>query len=148
MIMPETRAQGLLPSIAEIQAAAELVYKFMQPTPQYRWALLCERLGAEVWVKHENYTPTGAFKARTAIVYVEKLLKREPGTLGLISATRGNHGQSVVLAAQRIGLPSVIVVPHGNSVEKNAAMRAQGAQLIEFGEDYQAAREEAARLAT
>lgn len=146
--MPQLSANELLPSIAEIQAAAEHVYRLMQPTPQYRWPLLCSRVGTEVWVKHENHTPTGSFKARTAIVYVEELLKREPATRGLITATRGNHGQSVALAAQRKGLPCIILVPKGNSVEKNAAMREQGAQLIEFGEDYQAAREEAARLAT
>jgi len=116
----------------------------MQPTPQYCWPLLCERAGAEVWVKHENHTPTGSFKARTAVVYAEELMKREPGTRGLITATRGNHGQSVALAAKRFGLPAIVVVPRGNSVEKNAAMRAQGAQLIEHGGDYQEAREFAA----
>jgi threonine dehydratase len=144
--MTQTTANELLPSVEEIRGAAELVYQCMKPTPQYRWPLLSERVGTEVWVKHENHTPIGAFKARTAIVYVEKLLKREPQTRGLITATRGNHGQSVALAAQRAGLPCLILVPKGNSVEKNAAMRAQGGQLIEFGEDYQAAREEAARL--
>jgi threonine dehydratase len=133
-----------LPTIAEVKQAAELVYRVMPPTPQYCWPLLCERLGSEIWVKHENQTPTGAFKARTAIVYVEELMKRAPGTRGLITATRGNHGQSVALAAKRFGLASIVVVPHGNSVEKNAAMRAQGAKVIEFGEDYQAAREYAA----
>jgi threonine dehydratase len=145
--MSQEITNGLLPTILEIQAAAEDVYRLMKPTPQYCWPLLSARVGTEVWVKHENHTPTGAFKARTAIVYVEALLKREPGTPGLITATRGNHGQSVALAAQRKGLPCMILVPKGNSLEKNAAMRAQGAQLIEFGEDYQAAREEAARLA-
>jgi threonine dehydratase len=119
----------------------------MPPTPQYRWPLLCERLGTEVWVKHENHTPIGAFKARTAIVYAEELLKRQPGTRGLIAATRGNHGQSVALAAQRKKLECVIVVPHGNSAAKNAAMRAQGAKLIEHGEDFQSALEHAKKLA-
>jgi threonine dehydratase len=133
-----------LPTIAEVKRAAELVYRVMQPTPQYCWPLLCERLGTEVWVKHENQTPIGAFKARTAIVYVDELMKRAPRTRGLITATRGNHGQSVALAAKRFGLESIVVVPHGNSVEKNAAMRAQGAKLVEFGRDYQAAREYAA----
>jgi threonine dehydratase len=136
-----------LPLIAEIQAAGKLVYTLMQPTPQYCWPLLCERLGTEVWVKHENQTPTGAFKARTAVVYVEELMKREPKTCGLITATRGNHGQSVALAAKRFGLPATILVPHGNSREKNGAMRAQGATLIEYGTDYQAAREKAEALA-
>src|SRR5258708_39114637 len=124
-----------LPTLDEVRAAAELVSGLMLPTPQYRWPILCERLGTEVWVKHENHSPIGAFKARTAIVYAEELLKREPGTRGLIAAPRGNHGQSVALAAQRKNLECVIVVPYGNSVAKNAAMRAQGAKLIEHGED-------------
>jgi threonine dehydratase len=136
-----------LPSIAEIQAAGESVYTILQPTPQYCWPLLCERLGTEVWVKHENQTPTGAFKARTAVVYVEELMKRASKTRGLITATRGNHGQSVALAAKRFGLPATIVVPHGNSREKNAAMRAQGATLVEYGSDYQESREKAEALA-
>jgi threonine dehydratase len=136
-----------LPSIPEIQAAGELIYRFMQPTPQYRWPLLQERLGTEVWVKHENQTPTGAFKARTAIAYVDALLKRNPATRGLITATRGNHGQAVALAAKQFGLSATILVPHGNSREKNAAMRAQGGTLIEHGSDYQAAREKAEELA-
>jgi len=136
-----------LPTIDEVRGAAELVYRLMLPTPQYRWPLLSERLGTEVWVKHENHTPIGAFKARTAIVYAEELLKREPGTHGLIAATRGNHGQSVALAAQRKKLECVIVVPHGNSVAKNAAMRAQGANLIEHGDDFQSSLEHARELA-
>jgi len=135
-----------LPTIDEVKHAAELVYRVMKPTPQYCWPLLCERLGTQVWVKHENQTPTGSFKARTAVVYVDELMKRAPGTRGLISATRGNHGQSVALAGKRFGLPVTIVVPQGNSVEKNAAMRAQGARLIEYGHDYQSAREHAAGL--
>jgi threonine dehydratase len=136
-----------LPTIDEVRTAAESVYRLMPPTPQYRWPLLCERLGTEVWVKHENHTPIGAFKARTAIVYAEELLKRQPSTRGLIAATRGNHGQSVALAAQRKKLECVIVVPHGNSTAKNAAMRAQGAKLIEHGEDFQSALEHAKKLA-
>ena len=141
------QAKTVLPTIDEIRAAAELAYCLMLPTPQYRWPLLCERLGTEVWVKHENHTPIGAFKARTAIVYVEELLKRDPSIRGLIAATRGNHGQSVALAAQRKKLECVIVVPHGNSVAKNAAMRAQGAKLIEHGEDFQSALDHAKKLA-
>jgi len=133
-----------LPTIDDVRKAAESVYGSMLPTPQYRWAVLSDRVGAEVWVKHENHTPTGSFKARTAVVYAEELMKREPKTRGLITATRGNHGQSVALAAKRFGLPAIVVVPRGNSVEKNAAMRAQGAQLIEYGADYQEAREYAA----
>jgi threonine dehydratase len=141
------QATASLPTLDEVRAAAELVYRLMPPTPQYRWPLLCERLGTKVWVKHENHTPIGAFKARTAIVYADELLKREPGTRGLIAATRGNHGQSVALAAQRKNLDAVIVVPHGNSVAKNAAMRAQGAKLIEHGEDFQSSLEHAKKLA-
>ena len=135
-----------LPTLDEVRAAAELVYRLILPTPQYRWPLLCDRLGTEVWVKHENHTPIGAFKARTAIVYAEELLKRQPGIRGLIAATRGNHGQSVALAAQRKNLECVIVVPHGNSTAKNAAMRAQGAKLIEHGEDFQSSLEHARAL--
>jgi threonine dehydratase len=141
------QATARLPVLDEVRAAADLVYGLMQPTPQYRWPLLCERLGTEVWVKHENHTPIGAFKARTAIVYAEELLKREPGVRGLIAATRGNHGQSVALAAQRKKLECVIVVPHGNSVSKNAAMRVQGTKLIEHGEDFQSSLEHAKKLA-
>jgi len=136
-----------LPTMDEVRAASDLLYRFMRPTPQFCWPLMCERLGTEVWVKHENQTLTGSFKARTAVVYVDELMKREPGTRGLIAATRGNHGQSVALAAKRFGLPATILVPHGNSREKNAAMRAQGATLVEHGNDYQAARERAEVLA-
>lgn len=145
--MTTAQASAALPTIDEVRAAAESVYRLMQPTPQYRWPLLCQRLGTEVWVKHENHTPIGAFKARTAIVYAEQLLKREPNTRGLIAATRGNHGQSVALAAQRKKLDCVIVVPHGNSASKNAAMRAQGARLVEYGEDFQSSLEHAHKLA-
>ena len=141
------QASSSLPTLEEVREAAEIVYRLMQPTPQYRWPLLCARLGTEVWVKHENHTPIAAFKARTAIVYTEKLLRREPGIRGLIAATRGNHGQSVALAAQRKNLECIIVVPQGNSVEKNAAMRAQGAKLIEHGEDFQSSFEYAVKLA-
>ncbi len=142
------QATASLPILDEVRAAANLVYGLMQPTPQYRWPLLCERLGTEVWVKHEDHTPIGAFKSRTAIVYAEDLLKREPSTRGLIAATRGNHGQSVALAAQRKNLECVIVVPLGNSVSKNAAMRAQGAKLVEYGEDFQSSLEHARKLST
>jgi threonine dehydratase len=114
-----------LPSLAEVQSAAESVYRVMQPTPQDCWPLLSERLGTELWVKHENHTPTDSFKARTAVVYVEELMKREPATRGLVTATRGNHGQSVALAARRCGLSATILVPQGNSREKNADARAR-----------------------
>jgi threonine dehydratase len=118
----------------------------MQPTPQISWPLLNEELGAEVWVKHENHTPIGAFKARSAVVYAAELFQNSNGIRGLITATRGNHGQSVALAGQRFGVPVTIVVPLGNSAEKNAAMSAQGANVIEFGNDFQDAREHAAAL--
>src|ERR1700722_11223287 len=126
-----------LPTIDEIKAAQQLVYAVMPPTPQIVWPLLCERLGAEVWVKHENHTPIGAFKARTAIVYAAELFRDSNSIKGLVTATRGNHGQSVALAARRFQVPAHVVVPQGNSAEKNAAMRAQGADLIEFGSDFQ-----------
>src|ERR1700722_13764265 len=141
-----------LPTIDEIKAAQQLVYAVMPPTPQIVWPLLCERLGAEVWVKHENHTPIGAFKARTAIVYAAELFRgsnniRSNNIQGLVTATRGNHGQSVALAARRFKVPAHVVVPRGNSAEKNAAMRAQGADLIEFGSDFQEAKEHAQELA-
>jgi threonine dehydratase len=139
--------RDLLPSLQEIREAQKLIYSVMQPTPQLSWPLLNERLGTTVWVKHENHTPIGAFKARTTIVYVAELLKRQTRVRGLITATRGNHGQSLALAGQRFNVPVTIVVPLGNSRSKNAAMRAQGAKLIEFGDDFQESREYAARLA-
>jgi len=131
----------------ELEAAQRVVYAAMPPTPQYAWPLLRERLGAEVWVKHENHTPLGAFKVRGGLVYLQGLAQREPACPGVISATRGNHGQSIAFAARRHGVSATIVVPHGNSVEKNAAMRALGAELIEHGSDFQQAREHAAALA-
>jgi threonine dehydratase len=136
-----------LPVIDEIQAAQELVYGVMSPTPQYAWPLLCERLGTEVWVKHENHTPIGAFKARTAVLYVAELFREGNGPTGLVTATRGNHGQAVALAAKRFQVPAHIVLPRGNSTEKNAAMRAQGGDLIEYGSDFQEAKEHAQELA-
>ncbi len=146
--MPEPAFEvAALPTINEIRAAQQLVYSVMQPTPQIVWPLLCERLGTEVWVKHENHTPLGAFKARTAVVYAAELFRQSTGINGLVTATRGNHGQSVALAARRFGVPAHIVVPRGNSAEKNAAMRAQGADLIEFGDDFQASKEHAQKLA-
>jgi threonine dehydratase len=119
----------------------------MPPTPQYAWPLLAQRVGAEVWVKHENHTPTGAFKVRGGLTYAERCRRERPAVTGLISATRGNHGQSLAFAGRRYGIPVTIVVPAGNSIEKNAAVLAFGAKLIEHGNDYQAAREEAERLA-
>jgi threonine dehydratase len=143
----ESLVAAPLPTIEEIKAALPLVYAGMSPTPQIVWPLLCERLGTEVWVKHENHTPTGAFKARTAVVYTAELFRESKGVLGLITATRGNHGQAVALAAGRFNVPAYIVVPQGNSTEKNAAMRAQGANLIEFGTDFQESKEQAQTLA-
>ncbi|HEY0845841.1 MAG TPA: threonine dehydratase [Noviherbaspirillum sp.] len=136
-----------LPTRAELDAAARIVYEAMPPTPQYSWPLLNEALGAEVWVKHENHTPTGAFKVRGGLVYVHALRQRAPQVTGVISATRGNHGQSIGFAVRRHGLQATIVVPHGNSREKNAAMRALGVQLIEYGTEFQESREHAVRLA-
>jgi threonine dehydratase len=134
-------------SLAELEAAADLVHEVMIPTPAHSWPLLSERVGAEVWVKHENHTPLGAFKIRGGLVYMTDLKRREPNLAGVIAATRGNHGQSVAFACRRVGLKAVIVVPQGNSREKNAAMRAQGAELIENGHDFQAAYEYARDLA-
>jgi len=130
-----------------LEQAAALIHAAFPPTPQYAWPLLAERTGAEVWVKHENHTPTGAFKVRGGVTYMRALKRDRPEVRGVISATRGNHGQSLAWAGRRAGVPVTIVVPHGNSTEKNAAMRAQGATLIEHGADFDAAREEAARLA-
>jgi threonine dehydratase len=130
-----------------LQAAQDTVYRAFAPTPQQRWPLLDRRVGAQVWVKHENHTPVGAFKVRGGLTYFEALRRREPACRGVVSATRGNHGQSVGLAAQRHGLRATIVVPRGNSVEKNAAMRALGVELIEHGDDFQASREHAHQLA-
>jgi threonine dehydratase len=137
----------LLPTLEEIHDSQKLVYSVMPPTPHISWPLINQRLETEAWVKHENHTPTGSFKARTAIAYAAELFKHSTGIKGLITATRGNHGQSVALAGQRFNVPVTIVVPHGNSSEKNAAMRGQDATLIEFGDDYQAAREHAQQLA-
>ncbi|HLK55586.1 MAG TPA: threonine dehydratase [Chthonomonadaceae bacterium] len=135
------------PTRTDIEAAARIVYEVLPPTPQYHWPLLSERLGAEVWVKHENHTPVGAFKIRGGLVYFDALAKAGERPKGVIAATRGNHGQSVGFAARRYGLPATILVPHGNSREKNAAMHAQGVELIEHGDDFQAAREYAHALA-
>ncbi len=131
----------------ELESAARLVYRHMQPTPQYAWPLLGEAVGAEVWVKHENHTPIGAFKIRGGITFVDWLRRTRPDIGGIITATRGNHGQSQARAAIGSGLSATILVPHGNSVEKNAAMRAFGGEVVEFGRDFDEARLEAARIA-
>jgi threonine dehydratase len=137
----------MLPTIDSLRRAAELVHSVIPPTPQICWRLLCKRVGTEVWVKHENHNPTGSFKVRGGIVYLDELTQQNPKIRGVISATRGNHGQSIAFSAARKKLRCVIVVPHGNSVEKNAAMRAFGAELIEHGHDFQAAMEHASHLA-
>jgi len=136
-----------LPSLCELEAAAELVHGAMSPTPQYDWPLLSARAGATVWVKHENHAPTGAFKVRGGLVYLHHLRRTQPNVSGIVTATRGNHGQSVGLAARRHNLGVTVVVPHGNSVEKNAAMRALGVELLECGHDFQAAVEAADAIA-
>ena len=136
-----------LPDRTALEESARTVYAALAPTPQYAWPLLAEALGTEVWLKHENHTPTGAFKLRGGLTYFDALGRREPRCAGVISATKGNHGQSIGFAARRAGLPATIVVPFGNSREKNAAMRALGVTLVEHGHDFQAAREEAGRLA-
>jgi threonine dehydratase len=133
--------------LASLEAAAELVHRVVPPTPQYCWPLLSRRVGAEIWVKHENHTAIGAFKLRGGLVYLDELRRRETGTAGVVTATRGNHGQSIAYAATRLGLAATIVVPHGNSAEKNRAMAAFGARLVEYGHDFQAAYEHAVTLA-
>jgi threonine dehydratase len=138
---------ALLPRLNEIESAAQLIYQSMPPTPQYSWPLLNVRAGAEVWLKHENHTPVGAFKVRGGLVYMDWLRRERPEVKTVVSATRGNHGQSVGFAAAQYGIRVVIVVPFGNSLEKNRAMRALGAELVEYGEDFQEASEYAQRLA-
>ena len=131
----------------EIADAQRTVYSVMPPTPQYAWPLLAQRLGSRVWVKHENHTPAGAFKMRGGLTYLQTLRREQPALRHVISATRGNHGQSIGMAAAREGLTATIVVPHGNSVEKNAAMRALGVELVEHGEDFQASADHARQRA-
>ncbi len=134
-------------TVDELEEACGSVYLRMQPTPQIAWPQLSRRLGCEVWVKHENHAPTGSFKVRGGITFIDWVLRNHPEARGICTATRGNHGQSQARAAQAVGLAARIFVPHGNSVEKNAAMQAHGATLIEFGEDFDTAREEAFRVA-
>lgn len=133
-------------TLAALEDAARIVYAHMSPTPQFVWPLLSEAIGADVAVKHENHTPVGAFKVRGGLVHLARLAQHLPAGSGVISATRGNHGQSLAFAARRFGLSCTIVVPLGNSGEKNAAMRALGAELIEFGEDFDAAKAHAIEL--
>jgi threonine dehydratase len=136
-----------MPTLAALEDAAALVHETVAPTAQRCWPLLAERYGCELWVKHENHTPIGSFKVRGGLVYMDALRKERPNVSGVIAATRGNHGQSVAFAATRAGLGATIVVPYDNSVEKNRAMRAFGAELIEEGHDFQDAYEHALALA-
>jgi threonine dehydratase len=138
---------SLTPSLQDIEAAAAVVYREFAATPQYRWALLSEKLGTACWVKHENHTPVGAFKIRGGLNYFAQLAQCGTLPTEVISATRGNHGQSIGWAARAHGVKCSIVVPLGNSLEKNAAMRALGVDLIEHGTDFQESREHAMQLA-
>ena len=130
-----------------LETAADFVRRVMPPTPQFCWPLLSRRIGTELWVKHENHTPIGAFKLRGGLVYLDEVKRSHPDICGVVTATTGNHGQSIALAAARLELEATIVVPHGNSIEKNRAMEEFGARLIEAGRDFQAAYEYALALA-
>ncbi|HEX5959175.1 MAG TPA: threonine dehydratase, partial [Hyphomicrobiaceae bacterium] len=134
-------------SLADLEAATALVRSVVPATPQYAWPLLASHAGAEVWVKHENHTPIGAFKVRGGLVYMDWLARSGLKVSGVITATRGNHGQSVALAGRRAGVPVTIVIPEGNSAEKNAAMAGFGAGLVVHGRDFDAAKARAAELA-
>jgi threonine dehydratase len=136
-----------LPTLSQIEEAQAIVYRYMPPTPQYSWPLINTRLGFEVWIKHENHTPVGAFKLRGALVYMEWLKQTQPELGGVVAATRGNHGQGVGMAARLLGLKAVIVVPEGNSPDKNRAMQSQGVELVEQGHDFQESLEFARTLA-
>ena len=142
--MPSTATSQ--PRLDDLEAAAEIVYQTLTPTPQIRWPLLAKRMGCETWVKHENHTPIGAFKIRGGLVYMNRLKQAEPGLEGVVSATTGNHGQSIAISAHRNGLHPVLVTPIGNSPDKNAAMRAHGAELIEHGADFDEAHDLALEL--
>jgi threonine dehydratase len=135
-------------TLSELESVIPLVGASVPPTPQYAWPLLKSRTGVEIVVKHENHTPIGAFKVRGGIVYFDRLKRERPQVRGIVTATRGNHGQSLAFAGARVGVAVTIVVPHGNSIEKNAAMRSLGAELIEHGRDFDEAKEHAVRLAT
>ena len=134
-------------TLAELEAAADMVHAAFAATPAYAWPLLAARAGTEIWVKHENHTPTGAFKVRGGLIYTDRLRRKRPDLRGIISATRGNHGQSLAYAGRRTGIAVTIVAPIGNSTEKNAAMRELGARLIEHGSDFDEARAHACALA-
>jgi threonine dehydratase len=134
-------------TLAELEAAAQLVQRTVPATPQYAWPLLAKRTGCEVWVKHENHTPTCAFKVRGGVVYMDNLKRSREKMIGVISATRGNHGQSIAFSASRAGISATIYVPYGNSADQNAAMRAFGAAVVEFGRDFDEALAECHRVA-
>lgn len=136
-----------MPRLEYLRGIAREIHRVIPPTPLHRWPLLCKRTGVEVWVKHENHTQLGAFKMRGGLHYLGRLRTDRPDVQGIVSATRGNHGQSLAFAASRNGLRAVIVVPEGNSTEKNAAMAALGAELIVHGHDFQAATEYAQEIA-
>src|ERR1700756_1856559 len=135
-------------TLAELEDVIPLVRAGVPPTPQYAWPLLKAHTGVEVVLKHENHTPIGAFKVRGGVIYFDRLRREQPQVGGIITATRGNHGQSMAFAGARAGVAVTIVVPHGNSIEKNAAMRAFGATLIEHGQDFDEAKEAAIRIAS
>jgi threonine dehydratase len=134
-------------TLEELDRAAGLVYQVMAPTPQYAWPKLRTRIGCNVWVKHENHTPTGAFKVRGGLVYLDRLKRAQPDVPGIVTATRGNHGQSISFSAGRAGIPATIYVPHGNSPDQNASMSTFGARVVEFGKDFDEAKHEAHRVA-
>lgn len=133
-------------TLDELRSQLPLIHQTVNPTPCRQWPLLAKHCGVDVWVKHENHNPTGAFKVRGGLVYMNNIEQNAPACQGVVSATRGNHGQSIALAASRNELPAVIVVPEGNSVEKNAAMEAFGAELVIAGKDFDAARKVAAAI--
>jgi len=136
-----------LPTKGQLETSAGIVAAHMPPTPVIRWPLLERRTGAEVWVKHENHTSIGAFKIRGGLNFLTNLKQDQPNCRGVITATRGNHGQSVALSAAAVGMQATVLVPHGNNPEKNAAMKAFGAELIEHGDDFQEAYEYSSQLA-
>ena len=145
--MAQSSENQALFGLEALEQAAAAVYGVMPPTPQYAWPLLARELGCEVWVKHENHTPAGAFKVRGGLVLLDRMAREGNLPPGMVTATRGNHGQSVPFAARRHGVPVTVVVPEGNSSEKNASMAAWGARVLVHGKDFDEAREEAARLA-
>lgn len=146
--LPSSSAEFARIQLHELEAAAELVHAVMPATPLYAWPKLAQRTATQVFVKHENHTPTGAFKVRGGIVYLNRLSEADPPVPGVISATRGNHGQSIAFAAARAGIAATIYVPKGNSPDQNSAIAAFGATVVEFGDHFDAARHEAMRVAT